>query len=181
MSDRGERSGAVVIGLGNPLMGDDGLGLAALERLRERWALPSGVELMDGGTWGMALLPAFEGATEVLLLDAIDAAAEPGTAVRLEGDAIPAALSLKLSPHQIDLREVIAIMQLRGTTPPRLVALGAQPATFQSAPAGSPEDPWADGLSPAVAAAVDALVDAAAAQLAAWGHAVTPLEPALQR
>ena len=52
----------VVIGLGNPLMGDDGVGLAALERLRDDWDMPADVELVDGGTWGMNLLPVIEDA-----------------------------------------------------------------------------------------------------------------------
>ncbi|HEX8723977.1 MAG TPA: hydrogenase maturation protease, partial [Gemmatimonadaceae bacterium] len=54
------RAGDVVVGLGNPIMGDDGLGLAALERLREEWEIPAAVELVDGGTWGMTLLPLLE-------------------------------------------------------------------------------------------------------------------------
>ena len=57
----GGGGGTVVIGLGNPLMADDGLGIAALERLRAAGA-PSGVELVDGGTWGMNLLPVIEAA-----------------------------------------------------------------------------------------------------------------------
>jgi len=61
----------VVIGLGNPLMGDDGLGLAALEALREGWDFEPHLELVDGGTWGMNLLPFIESADRVLVLDAI--------------------------------------------------------------------------------------------------------------
>ena len=105
------RTGAVVLGLGNPLMGDDGVGLAALARLAEGWQLGGDVELVDGGTWGMSLLPTLEGAAAVVLLDAIHVDAAPGTPVRLEGDAVPAALALKVSPHQIDLREVLAVMR----------------------------------------------------------------------
>ncbi|MGH7521399.1 MAG: hydrogenase maturation protease, partial [Gemmatimonadales bacterium] len=50
----------VVIGLGNPLMGDDGLGLITLDHLRTAYAFPPDVELVDGGTWGMNLLPVVE-------------------------------------------------------------------------------------------------------------------------
>jgi hydrogenase maturation protease len=46
----------LVLGLGNPIMGDDGVGVAALQRLRTDWTLPPEVELVDGGTWGMNLL-----------------------------------------------------------------------------------------------------------------------------
>ncbi|MGZ3467555.1 MAG: hydrogenase maturation protease, partial [Gemmatimonadaceae bacterium] len=72
-----------VIGLGNPLMGDDGFGLEVLARLRDEWIL-DGVELADGGTWGMSLLPIIEDAERLLLLDAIAAGAEPGDVVVLE-------------------------------------------------------------------------------------------------
>ena len=60
----------LVIGLGNPLMGDDGAGVAALERLRDEWELPPEVELVDGGTWGMNLLPLVESAPRLILVDA---------------------------------------------------------------------------------------------------------------
>ena len=68
----------VVIGLGNPLMGDDGLGLAALARLSEDWTVPPEVELVDGGTWGMNLLPLIEDAGRLILIDAINVGAAPG-------------------------------------------------------------------------------------------------------
>ncbi len=65
------RTPPLVLGLGNPLMGDDGLGLAVLERLREEWEMPVTVELVDGGTWGMNLLPLIEDPRRLLLIDAI--------------------------------------------------------------------------------------------------------------
>ena len=69
----------VVLGLGNMLMSDDGIGLAALARLQDDWFIPPQVELVDGGTWGMNLLPIIESADRVLVLDAIDSGAAPGT------------------------------------------------------------------------------------------------------
>lgn len=118
----------VVIGLGNPLMGDDGLGLAALARLRDEWDLPPDVELVDGGTWGMTLLPTIEDAEHVILIDAIDVAAEPGTEVVLERARLPRYLATKISPHQVDLRDVLALAELRGTLPEDTIAVGLQPA-----------------------------------------------------
>lgn len=137
----------LVIGLGNPLMGDDGIGLAALQRLRER-RLPASAELVDGGTWGMNLLPIIESADAVILLDAIRAGAMPGAVVELEGDAVPRRLALKLSPHQIDLAEVLALAALRGTLPPRLLAIGLEPEVVE----------MSTTLSPAVEAAFPALL-----------------------
>jgi hydrogenase maturation protease len=148
----------VVLGLGNMLMTDDGIGLAALARLQDEWFIPPQVELVDGGTWGMNLLPIIESADRVLVLDAIDSGAEPGTLAALRGEEVPRTLAQKLSPHQIDLREVLALAQLRGTLPAELVALGVQPDVVEMGTA----------LSPTVAARLDELVAMAADQLRAW-------------
>jgi hydrogenase maturation protease len=121
----------VVIGLGNPLMGDDGFGLAVLDELRTDYALPPEVELVDGGTWGMNLLPVVEDADELILIDAIDIGAAPGTMVRLEHARLPRYLATKISPHQVDLRDVLGLAELRGTLPADTVALGLQPASVE--------------------------------------------------
>jgi hydrogenase maturation protease len=121
----------VVIGLGNPIMGDDGLGLAVLEHLQAAYVFPPDVELVDGGTWGMNLLPIIEDAGELILIDAIDAGAPAGTFVRLEHDRLPRYLATKISPHQVDLRDVLALAELRGTLPADTVALGLQPASVE--------------------------------------------------
>src|SRR5512139_240948 len=121
----------VVIGLGNPLMGDDGLGLAALDELRTGYALPPEVELVDGGTWGINLLPVIEDADELILIDAIDVGAAPGTFVRLEHERLPRYLATKISPHQVDLRDVLGLAELRGTLPANTVALGLQPQSVE--------------------------------------------------
>jgi len=156
-----------VIGLGNPLEGDDGLGLLALARLADRFAFDPPVAFVDGGTWGLALLPEIEGAERVLFLDAIRAGAAPGTLLALEGDAPPRRLSAKLSPHQIDLCEVLALAALRGSVPRHLLALGLEPAMLEF---GAP-------LSPALAERLDDLVERAREELEAWGHRATPREP----
>ena len=151
---------ALVIGLGNPLMGDDGLGLAALERLAAEWVLPSGVELVDGGTWGLNLLPRLESADQVLFLDAVDVGKAPGDPVELTGGELPLLLGIKLSVHQIDLREVLALAQLRGTLPSTMACLGLQPASVE----------MRSGLSPVLQERVSELVTRAAARLHSWGH-----------
>ena len=149
----------VVIGVGSPLMGDDGVGLHALSLLRQVEFEPH-VEMLDGGTWGMNLLPFIESAERVLVLDAIDAGRKPGEVVALEGDAIPRFLSTKLSPHQIDLREVLALAELRGTLP-ELVAVGLQPGRVEMSP----------DLGEEVERGLPAVVEEAIRRLAEWGHA----------
>lgn len=152
----------MVLGVGSPLMGDDGVGVVAVERLRRALEPLEGVALLDGGTWGMQLLPAIEDAERLLVLDAIYDGQAPGTVVRLEKDELPRLLYQKVSPHQIDLREVFAVAELKGTFPPMAVALGVEPEVVE----------LQDGLSPAVEAALPRLLDQALAQLRAWGHEV---------
>ncbi len=158
-SERGGRT--VVIGLGNPLMGDDGLGIAALERLQQRWEVPADVELVDGGTWGLNLLPVIESAERVLLIDAITIGAPPGTQVVIPRARLPRYLATKISPHEVDLRDVLALAELRGTLPEETMAVGLEPDQVV----------LKTGLSGAVQCGLDDLVGAVIRQLDAWGHA----------
>jgi hydrogenase maturation protease len=160
-------SGSAVIGLGNPLMGDDGFGLVALARLRDEWTL-EGVELADGGTWGLSLLPLVEDAERLVLLDAIAAGVSPGEVVVLERDRLPIYLSRKLSPHQVDMRDVLAVAEWRGKLPAETVAIGVQPQLVE----------MGLGLSPAVDRAVETAVGLVIERLLQWGHRCEPREPA---
>jgi hydrogenase maturation protease len=162
------RARALVLGLGNPLMGDDGFGLAVLARLRGDWELPASVELVDGGTWGMNLLPLIEDADEVILIDTIRTGAEPGTLLEIEKERLPKYLAHKLSPHQIDLKEVLGVAMLRGTLPERLVAIGAESGRLE----------LSTMLSPALEDRVDDVARAVVHRLTQWGHrGCRPLAP----
>ena len=156
----------VVIGVGNPLMGDDGLGIAALELLRNGWRFEPHLNLLDGGTWGLNLLPHVEAARRVLFIDAIDIGGEPGTLVELEREDIPRFLARKLSPHQIDVKEVLALSELRGTLPDEIVAVGLQPDSVE----------MRVSLSPVLASRVGDLVGRVIRRLEAWGYRVKEVE-----
>lgn len=140
-------------------MGDDGVGLAVLSRLQQDWEC-EGVDLVDGGTWGMNLLPLIEDTRRLLLLDAIRLGVEPGTVHLLTRDKLPRYLSHKLSPHQIDLKEILALAELRGTLPEVAMALGVEPAKVE----------FSTNLSPPVETALEELTDLALRQLGQWGH-----------
>jgi hydrogenase maturation protease len=145
----------VVIGLGNPLMTDDGIGLALLAALRARGPFEPEPVFVDGGTWGMNLLPTIEDAGRILFLDAVNFGADPGTAVRLERERLPRWLGIKLSPHQIDLKEVLALAELRGRLPADAVVVGVQPDRVEM---GTELSGAADsGLEAALALAVNTL------------------------
>ena len=156
----------VVLGAGSPLMGDDGLGVEVVEELAQRWAETATLRFLDGGVWGMRLLPYIEEADRLLLIDAIRAGEEPGDLVRLERNEIPRHMSTKLSVHQIDLGEVFAVAELRGHFPPEAVAIGIEPEIVQSYVP----------LSSTVRETVPALIEAVEEQLRDWGHVLTPRE-----
>jgi len=158
-----------IIGLGSPLMGDDGLGIVALERLRGTMELAAGAELVDGGTWGMSLLPDIESATHLLFIDAINTGVAPGTVITLERDEIPRYLSMKISPHQVDLRDVLAVAELRGTLPLKTIAVGLQPERVE----------MSVGLSPTLEHRLDDLMATVVDQLEAWGCSCQPRPEAI--
>ena len=149
----------VVIGLGNPLMGDDGVGLAALTRLRDDWQL-DGVELVDGATWGLSLLPVIEDAERLVLVDAIAAHGVPGDIIELSRERLPIYLSRKLSPHQVDLKDALALAEWRGRLPTDVVAIGVQPGVVE----------LGTELSDVVAPQLGRLVHTIVEQLERWGH-----------
>jgi len=153
---------ALVLGLGNLLCADDGLGIIALEVLRRRYEIPAGVCLVDGGTLGLALLPILESAERVWILDAVAADAPPGTLISLEGEAVEPALRDRLSPHQIGVADLLDAMHWRETWPAQLRVLGLVPASFA----------LHIGLSPTVAAGLEPLLATVVAELAAAGHAL---------
>ena len=159
-----ERARCTVIGLGSPLMADDGVGLVALERLRREYELPEGVELVDGGTWGMSLLPVIEDAEHLLFVDAINTGVPAGTVIALARDEIPRYLAMKVSPHQVDLRDVLAVAELRGTLPKETIALGLQPERVE----------MMVGLSPPVEHKLDSLMATIVSRLDAWGFTCRP-------
>jgi hydrogenase maturation protease len=120
----------LILGLGNVLCGDDGLGAAAVAELRRRYACPDGVEIADGGTLGLSLLPLITSADRAILVDAIRAPAPAGSLVRLEGADVAPAVMERLSPHQIGVADLLHGARWLGRYPGTLVLLGLVPETI---------------------------------------------------
>ncbi len=158
------RAALLVLGLGNVLGADDGVGPAAVAALRRGWTPGRGVEILDGGTRGMALLPDLEDAAAAILVDAVQAGAAPGGLVRLEGDDVPRALAGRLSAHQMGAIDLLNAALLRGKLPPKLVLWGVVPASLGPSL----------GRSAAVAAAIPRLVEAVVEEAGKLGHPFTP-------
>ncbi len=144
-----DRTPLLVLGLGNVLLGDDGVGGAAVSVLLDRYQPPSGVEVLDGGTLGLSLLPYLEAADAVILVDAIAADAPAGSFVRLDGDQVAPAVATRLSPHQIGVADLLDGARWLDRYPRRLVLLGVVPERIE----------LAVGLSPHVAQALPNLVE----------------------
>ena len=154
----------LVLGLGNLLCGDDGLGVAAVQRLAERYDVPAGARALDGGTLGLSLLPYLTEAEDVILVDAVRLDAPPGTFVRLAGDDVGPAVHDRLSPHQVGVSDLLDGLRLLDRLPTRLVLLGLVPATLELGLERTPE----------VEAAIDGLVEAIVAEAEALGFPFHP-------
>jgi len=140
----------LVIGLGNPLRGDDGVGPRVVREL-DRRGLPEGVTALDVGTGGLDLLRVLEGRKHVVLVDAADVGREPGQFVRFRPDQARLVFAGdRLSLHHAGLGEVLALADALGRALPEMVIFGVQPA----------EVAWGEGLSPAVEATLPILIDA---------------------
>ncbi len=159
-----EGPGTTVIGLGNVVLSDDGVGVRAVQRLQDRHPLGDGVELVEGGTAGLLLLPLLADARRVIIVDAIDTGAPAGTLVRLDGDDWASAFEFGMTPHDVGLVDLLGAAQLSGAWPEQLVLHGVQPASTEIG----------TELSAPIAAALDRLVDAVAAELSRWGVGSAP-------
>jgi len=129
----------LILGLGNVLCGDDGLGVAAVAEIQRRYLLPPSVRVLDGGTLGLTLLGHVGLANDVLLVDAVRTDAPPGTLVRLEGDEVGPAARERLSVHQIGVADLLDALRLLDAVPRRLLLLGLVPRTLELGLERSPE------------------------------------------
>lgn len=148
-----------VFGIGNILLSDDGAGVHAVNRLKKEYEFPENVELIDGGTKGLDLLPLIETRDRVLFVDAANFKKKPGTIDRVEGDKIPAFLSHKLSVHQIGLPDMLFSARLMEITPSEMCLIGMQPESMETS----------TELSATVSKRMDAFLDSILEKLREWG------------
>ncbi len=148
----------LVLGIGNLLLEDEGIGPRAIEELSRRYRFSPEIELLEGGTAGFSLLPRILEADRLLVLDAIRAGAPPGSLLALDGNKLPPAYSKKLSPHEIGLGDVLALARIYGG-PREVAVLGVEPDSLN----------LGIGLSPKVSQALERLIEAVIQQLAGWG------------
>jgi len=155
----------LVLGIGNLLWADEGFGVRCVEALHQRYALPPGVSLVDGGTQGMYLLDHVCDAARVLVLDAIDYKLPPGTLRVFRDDEVPVWADTMMSLHQATFQELLSLARLRGRFPEKITLIGVQPDVL---------DDLGGSLSPCVRARLDEAIDLAVAELRAWGIEAVP-------
>ncbi|HIJ87848.1 MAG TPA: HyaD/HybD family hydrogenase maturation endopeptidase [Desulfuromonadales bacterium] len=155
----------LVLGIGNLVMGDDGVGVMVAQILQQRYRFPGNVEIMDGGTLGLDLLPKLENISHLILIDAVETGEKAGTCMRLYGQELPIALETKLSPHQMGLKDLLAVSELMGHSPQEMVLIGVQPGSIE----------MEIGLTPEVEAQVDTLVTNVLTELKNWGVSALPV------
>lgn len=165
MTDVMPHLSVLVLGIGNLVMGDDAVGVLVAQRLQQDYRFADNVEIIDGGTLGLDLLPKLENITNLIMIDAVETGKKAGTCVRLCGDELPIALETKVSPHQMGLKDLLAVSELMGHTPKEMVLIGVQPGSIE----------MEIGLTAEVQAQLGFLVSGVLSELAAWGIAAAPV------
>ena len=120
-----------ILGIGNTLFSDEGVGIHLLPLLEEALKGCGNIEIIEGLTDGMKLLGPVEDAENLIIIDAINAGKEPGTIITLVGDEIPAYFGIKMSIHQLGFQEVLLAAKMRERYPNQIIMFGMQPTSLQ--------------------------------------------------
>lgn len=154
----------LIIGIGNPLMTDEGVGVRVAELLMSNFRIPDGVEIVDAGTMGLGILNLFRDRDFILVVDAVDKTGHPpGTVVMLTPEDL-APNQVMHSLHDVRFTDVLDAAKLTGMEPEAL-CIGIQVASMEQ---------WVTELTPAVEAALPTAIDAVLDVLAERGVTLVP-------
>jgi hydrogenase maturation protease len=136
----------LVLGIGNTLLGDEGVGIVAVRELEALFGACADVEFLDGGTLSFTLAIPISECTALLIIDAAEFGAEPGTVRSFEGAQMDRFLgeNRKSSVHEIGLLDLMSVSRLTGHWPKQRALIGIQPCWVE----------WSETLTPAVAGAL---------------------------
>lgn len=122
----------LVLGVGNILLSDEGIGVRVIEALEQRYVLPDNVDVLDGGTAGMELLEAMANRSHLIIVDAIvSRKSEPGALLILRDDEVPVLFNNKISPHQLGLSDVLSALRFTGEFPDKITLVGVIPLSLE--------------------------------------------------
>ena len=152
----------LVLGIGNTLLTDEGIGIHVLQALDPELANWPDVTLLDGGTLSFTLAGPIEDADALIVVDAANIKTRPGEWAMLKGEEMDAFLisNRKASVHEVGLTDLRAIAILAGHWPDRRAMLAIQPQTID----------WGEHPTPAVAAAIPPVCAAIMNQIREWQH-----------
>jgi len=150
----------LVLGIGNVLLQDEGIGIHAVGELQRRFTVDEDVDFLDGGTAGVELLRYLDGHDHILIIDAVAAGHPPGTVFRVDGEDVPRLFHVRISPHQIGLSDVLATAMLSDSLPGEMTMFGVEPQTMATGLA----------LTPIVEASLEKLVGVVVDELRRLGH-----------
>lgn len=154
-----ERPQITVLGVGNILLSDEGVGVRVIERLSQQYVFPDNVQVIDGGVLGVRLMGIIGGTDVLIVVDAVKHNGAPGTLYRLADDEVPRRVLAKQSMHQMDLPEVLALCSAIDKNP-RTVVLGVEPEDISTMDVA---------LTPTISAKVDDLAAMVLAELEQLG------------
>lgn len=154
----------LVLGLGNLLLSDEGVGVRIVQALGASHDLPDEVDVLDGGTSGMDLLDAVADRDCLIVADAVNADGPAGRLIRLENADIRQLFETRFSPHQLGLSDLLANLRLIDKAPRRVIVIGVVPENLS----------LGLDLSPAAAGGRDAAVQMIVDELSRLGVAPTP-------
>ena len=145
MAAAGTHINILVMGVGNALMQDDAVGTHVTDTLRASPDTPPNLDIIDGGTIGLSLLPQLEDADAVVIVDAAEIGSEPGTMRLFRDEEIDKQLSGKRrTVHEVALVDLFSAAAIRGRMPAHRVLVAIQPECTE----------WGVDLTPAVQDAV---------------------------
>ncbi len=157
----------LLLGIGNLLWADEGFGVRVVEHLQKHYRFPDHVQVVDGGTQGVYLIEHVQNADVLVVFDAVDYGLSPGTLKRVENADVPNFLGAKkMSLHQTGFQEVLAMAQMLGAYPERLLLIGVQPEELED---------YGGSLTLKVKAQIRPAIDLALAYLADFGVMAEPL------
>lgn len=154
-----------LLGIGNILLSDEGYGVRIIQELRRRYRFPANVQLIDGGTLGLELLPYISKEERLLIIDAVNGAGEPGTFFRFVGDEVKAYFSQKVSLHEMGVNDILWALEVTGQPIEEVVVIGVKPESIK----------LGLSLTAIISDTIDSTVAAVIAELNCW-----QVEPATQ-
>lgn len=154
----------LVLGVGNILFTDEGIGVRCIEQMQEKYKFSDNVTLMDGGTLGTKLMGPIIESDYLIVCDAVLCDDKPGSVYRLMGDDLRKSLAFRDSMHQTDLVDTLGMCEIVGNRP-EAVVIGMEPFDYDS---------MALELSPTAVSSMPVMIDSVIREIEAAGGTCTP-------